>query len=151
MYLLLVFTKSISVLSCSTQLCQPVNEPWCHWQLSVVLSYCLKNVTITNFSGWFQSVFTHRMMKIIQKKFCYLKSWDSSCKTITKRNFAISLPTQPFCECRNFLAVLLQSGMPQFQLHRWNWGVNSNSNSTEFGGFQGIPPVWISLSPSRCH
>ena len=32
-------------------------------------------------------------------------------------------------------------GMPQFQLHRWNWGVNSNSNSTELGGFQGIPHV----------
>ena len=48
-------------------------------------------------------------MKIIQKKFCYLKSGDSSWKTITKRNFVISSPTQPFFECRNFLAVLLQS------------------------------------------
>ena len=112
MYLLLVFTKSISVLSCSTQLCQPVNEPWCHWQLSGVLSYCLKNVTVTNFCGWFQSVFIHRMMKILQKNFCFLKSGGSSCKTITKRNFAISLPTQPFFECRNFLAILLQSAPP---------------------------------------
>ena len=32
-------------------------------------------------------------------------------------------------------------GMSKFQLHWWNGGVNSNSNSTELGGFQGIPHV----------
>ena len=123
-YLLLVFTKSISVISCSTQLCQPFNEPWSHWQLSGVLIYCLKNVTITNFCEWFQSVFNHRMMKILQKIFCYLKNGDSSCKTITKRNFAISLPTQPFSECRNFLAVLLQSAWVKTDPLGWEFPVH---------------------------
>merc|ERR1711978_157445 len=28
---------------------------------------------------------------------------------------------------------------PQFKFQSWNWCHNSNSNSTELGGFQGIP------------
>ena len=28
---------------------------------------------------------------------------------------------------------------PQFKFQSWNWCYNSNSNSTELGGFQGIP------------
>ena len=28
--------------------------------------------------------------------------------------------------------------VPQFQIHWWNWGINSTSNSMKMGGFQGI-------------